>query len=368
MVADTMIDNIRFSSSSLPSLVSCCKKFMILCDLFNITLNEREKYDDQFLFTHATAEHTLLGELYKGTKIFNSEKNLAKLDMAMRNLDSKDLTYRNLISIISLILFLVHTLMSPTGPFFSFASFFSLIRFYSSLSSIANREGYDKKVEFIQDKRKEELIKISNFLLSNPFSHLSPLPGISTEHKDYFALIICDACAIGWAAYISFPACSKTFLLQQRFNDKMKTKLRYSKNFSAHTEPLGATRAISFVKRYKEQFDRENTNKRIALVTDHAPIVFGQRKNNSFYSGFSSSFLLNNMFLNFYEDGWDTQAWYVAGPMNPADGPSRDIPPSSSILTNPSSFCFPHLSNFFHPHLANNPSFPSQTQPTINNA
>jgi hypothetical protein len=351
LVIDTMIDNVRFASSDRNILFLSCKKFLYFCDLFQVQVNEREKYTDSFFFSKCNQEQIFLGECYNKNKVYNTEKNINKLKMAIKKLEEEEntLTYRNLISLLSLLFFLVHTLFSPTGPFYSFASFFSLIRFYSSLSSLAAKDGFDGRIKYVQEKRKKEILNLAKFLFSSPFALLSPNLSISLEHINYGALIIVDACAGGWAAFIFFPFLNKTLLLQQRFNKNTREKILRNKNFSAHTEPLGALRALNFAKKYI--IDNKINNKRVALVTDHAPIVFAQRKLSSFYSGFSSSFLLNNLFLSFYNDGWDNQAWYVAGPLNPADDPSRAIPPSSSLIVSPSTFAFPHLSSFFHPYL-----------------
>lgn len=97
----------------------------------------------------------------------------------------------------------------------------------------------------------------------------------------------------------------------------------------------------------KEFLKDRGTNKRIALVTDHAAIAFAQRNWRTGFGGFSFSYYLNLFFSKGYDEGWSAEVFYVQGTLNPADGPSRS--PSFLFTATETEFAFPNLRSFYHP-------------------
>ena len=345
-----MIDNVRFSTKDIDTLLEVSFLFLSLCKQFSIKVNEEEKYTEEYIRENGNKSYIFLGEnfLEENKKVKNTDSNLMKLEKAMKilNTDPTNLTYKNLISILALILFLCHTLFSPSSFFFSYAQFFSLLRMMSGISSAATKKGWSEKIKFINENRLSQLNEISNKLLENKEVKIFPLIRPSLNNNDYFALVICDASASGWGAYIFFPSLNSSFCLKKLWSNKFSLM-----KHSAAAEPRALNCCISFVKDFFKKQNDCNNNKRIAVVTDHAAVVYGQRQWFSFYGGFSLSFFLNSLFLNSYSDGFATEFFYVAGELNPADGPSRDPSNSLSLSVSPSSFCFPSLSLFYHPFI-----------------
>ena len=112
-----MIDNVRFSTKDLDTLVEVSLLFLSLCKKFKIQVNEENKFTENFIREQGQRDYIFLGEHYTdGNKeIKNSENNLCKLQKVLDKLNSDPLTftYKNILAILSLILFLVHTLFSP---------------------------------------------------------------------------------------------------------------------------------------------------------------------------------------------------------------------------------------------------------------
>lgn len=347
-----MIDNVRICAKSISVLVEVSLHFLQLCKNFRITVNEEEKYTKEFIEKQGREDYVFLGENFlRGNKqVKNTEANLEKLKRAIEkmNTEPETLSYKNILSIIALIFFLCHTLFSPSSTFFSFAQFFPLLRFMSRISFLATKEGWNQKISFLNEARKREINHFADILLENKEVDTFPLSPPSLNHEDYFALVICDASASGWGAYIFFPHLQKTFCLKKLWNIKDKTTMKHS----ASAEPRALNCCISYIKNVFARNEPSNkNNKKIAVVTDHAAVAYGQRQWYSFYGGFSLSFFLNSFFLNAYSDGFCTEVFYVQGELNPADGPSRDPSNTFSLSVSPSSFCFPSLSNFYHPFL-----------------
>ena len=356
-----------------------CAFFIVLCERCNIAINEKERYTRENLAMEACRPQTFLGEKYTGETVCNSEKNIEKLERSLLNLDGHQ-TYRTLTSLLSLIFFLAHTLMSPAGPFFCFAHFFKLLRFFSALIREAQRKGFDEEVPFFNRSQKEEIRNISQIILKNePIKIPAPISLSFENHFD--AIIMVDASAAGWAAIVCFPSLSSlsslpssqpnhssdsfftipdnnsvraecNFLLQQKWNEETSSSFASFQKFSAYAEPRAATIAIKTAKRLLKEKGK-HSGRKIACITDHSAIVFSQRNYSSFYGGFSLNFFLNELFLSAYGDEDCVHFFYVVGNENLADGPSRNLSNISSneIRIQRSETQIPPLKNFFYPHL-----------------
>ena len=121
---------------------------------------------------------------------------------------------------------------------------------------------------------------------------------------------------------------------------------------SAVAEPMAISALFSFLleKGIKSGESEFGPCSKIAVVTDHIALAYGQRRWWSHHGGFSPSFALNTCFTKLYNTFHEVQIFYVEGECNPADGPSRDTTPSPYPSSSVISYNFPHLSSFFHPY------------------
>ena len=206
---------------------------------------------------------------------------------------------------------------------------FDLIRLFSRVES--SRERWDEPYT-VTGATLNILGKIVGPLLANEFvtPELSATP--SSHHSDYDATIVVDASATGCGAFA-------------RIDDRIyEVKMGFHKllRHSAHAEPIGATELLRWV--------RNKGAKKIALVTDHNAMVWGQKRPISGKGGFSKAFFLNSLFQELYDNGGG-QVFYVEGEHNPADKPSR-----GNRLGDPLSarqiheMTFPSLAEFKHPY------------------
>ena len=91
---------------------------------------------------------------------------------------------------------------------------------------------------------------------------------------------------------------------------------------------------------------------RIALVTDHIAMCTGQQRPISANGGFSLAYHLNHFFQGLYAFSPDAAVFYVEGPKNIADAPSRATRLQSPQLTKEIfDMAFPSLARFHHPYL-----------------
>ena len=91
---------------------------------------------------------------------------------------------------------------------------------------------------------------------------------------------------------------------------------------------------------------------RVALVTDHSAMCQGRPRPGSATGGFSLAYDLNAFFRALYTFSPDAAVFYVEGPENIADSPSRAARLGSpQIVKEVFHMHFPSLTSFFHPYL-----------------
>ena len=98
-------------------------------------------------------------------------------------------------------------------------------------------------------------------------------------------------------------------------------------------------------------FVRPEIRGRVAIVTDHDAMARGQRRWDSQFGGFSSSYFLNGAFCSMYDEGWDTEVFIVPGILNIADDISRNLGGASrKIGAWGYEGVFPRLGEYCHPY------------------
>ncbi len=330
----TTIDNVGIASDDPDAFVRAITMFLRRCRTVNATINDIEKLPasrKDILEAGQMQGQTFLGEVYDHGFVANTKNNVDKLKEAFVRLQEAlegraSVTKRQIASAIGLWTWMANTIDQDINQHHD------IIRLYSQIASLpipwddpmsinANMVGCCRRA-------------FGPTLLNTPVRPHSPaLP--SFNNKDYQAVIIVDACSTGFAAIAHINGTSY----------EMKGGWRNYIQHSAWTEPMAALEAIRWARRL--------CSGRIALVTDHISIASGQRRPLSGNGGFSKAFHLNNIFKELYQDGQDHQIFYVEGPYNPADAPSRDTRigdyTTSKILTDRT---FPPLASFFHPYSA----------------
>ena len=83
----------------------------------------------------------------------------------------------------------------------------------------------------------------------------------------------------------------------------------------------------------------------VAIVTDHAAMVLGQRRWKTATGGYGWGSALNDLFFSVPT----AQFFFVQGSLNPADGPSRSTEQGDEFVE--VDFLFPQLETFEHPYL-----------------
>ena len=164
---------------------------------------------------------------------------------------------------------------------------------------------------------------------TKPTVHAPPSP----HNEDYAAIIIVDASATGWGAWVS--------------TDKEMFEIRagwQSANLrSAHAEPMGATEAVKWA--------RTKTQGNVAVVVDHSALALGQRRPGSGNGGATTAYHLNRFFQELYSVPGNHHVFYVKGELNPADRASRANRIGQPLIAQRlSDVAIPPLTAFYHPY------------------
>jgi hypothetical protein len=339
--ASTCIDNVRIAANSPRDFLAAVKTFLGRCDAMRITLNDRNLWnltDTEILQRgriNRIGPFLFLGERYDGGLVRNTERNVANLVEAHRLilLPGAVVTRRRFAAIVGLIIFMAHTVQVGLW------GLFSLLRAYARLVSPSSTDSNDVLWDApvtLGPTVLADLAQVVGILQSNTPARLRPLLEPGRVNADFDVVIIVDASATGWAAYVKLPSGVKL----------VKSGWMSWTQHSAHAEPKAAKTALSWV--------RTQTNfTHVAVVTDHEALAKGQRRWWSGYGGFSSSFPLNDFFAELYSGDdlseWRRDVFYVAGPKNPADGPSRSVSVGEPLTVSATDFVFPDVSTFTHP-------------------
>lgn len=329
----TMIDNILIAAKEGQEQEFCEAVRQILDRIQTanlLTSPDREslrQMQDCDLLSLALSDSVFLGEEYHWTGnvrvVRNSEKTLAKLELA---LGKTEFSCRSFVSLVSLIMFALHT--TRLNP----AEAFPLLRAYRGVYRQVQRgRDWDDPVPYIAPQVLDALQNTGKQLLLNPWWQIAPPILVSYDDADYDLICFVDASSSGWGALVKDKN-GKTIALQQRWIHDVRprgspagdgTRDIFTARFSAHAEP----RAISVMLKHLITKGTIQAS-RIAVVTDHYPIVLAQRRANGF-GGIGRGYALNKLYelTNnlFNKDGIQVTFFFIAGRTNPADTWSRNF-------------------------------------------
>lgn len=329
---DTMIDNVRILGDDPTTFTRAVKTFLQRASLANLTLNDAEKWRTvtqkllQQTCAIKLAPRVFLGEEYMpdGT-IRNTTNNVDKLRKAVELFNEKlrgngVLTHRQFAALVGLTLFMAHTVNIHVY------TLFDLLRTYSAI--VGGVTEWDSEIMITSNAALEQLHHLIAELLENTPVPLPVIIPPSRNIIDYTAVAIVDASAAAWGAYVHFPATGETTLLQERWE--------MSVAHSAHAEPRAALNVVRWIV-------KAGRGQRMAIITDHQPLVTAQRRWSSNFCGFGRSFFINSFFAELYTASPAAVVFHVDGTDNIADEPSRDPNAPFTLQAKPAKIHFPSL-------------------------
>eukprot|EP00331_Platyophrya_macrostoma_P002314 CAMPEP_0176411614 /NCGR_PEP_ID=MMETSP0127-20121128/3699_1 /TAXON_ID=938130 /ORGANISM="Platyophrya macrostoma, Strain WH" /LENGTH=536 /DNA_ID=CAMNT_0017791219 /DNA_START=387 /DNA_END=1997 /DNA_ORIENTATION=+ len=365
VVVHTMIDNIIIAGEEgkEKEFLSALKSILLRIKTCNLSTDPPQEFfnkSDKDLLLLASATNTFLGEDYvfnpstRERETRNSVKCLAKLSLAIQR---TEFSYRSMASLISLILFMMHTIhLSPSSAFF-------MLRLYRGISVRVSQEGgdWDKSMSYVCPAAMNEIKTVSNILLQNKTSPIPVVPMFSYDDDAYDIVLFTDASAGGWGAVRKDKGTLGNTIYQQKWTNILKGEVRkiertkgnddasptyFTTHHSAHAEPWAIKTLLSYLLRTEPNIK----HKRIAVITDHQAIVFSQKKDN-LYGGIGKGFALNSLFMiaNLFPS---ISFFYIAGENNPADVFSRTFDPDmreGQIKVSHSATTLPLLKNTYCP-------------------
>lgn len=333
---DTCIDNIRIVADTEAQFLKAMRLILQRIHDANITLNDAEDWqvpDDELLerCRVTDAPRKFLGEQYIRDTVSNTDDNLEKLQLALQRFEQgsakETYTLRNFASLVGLMLFMAHTINVDLSQYHT------LLRAYGTI--ISDTGGWDKECSVTSEAVRAQLTRMAQHILANPRVPLPVLRQPSRSLDDYDVAIEVDASGSAWGAIVRFNKTGDVFILQQRWTVSML--------HSARAEPTAATRAIRWAR------EKLGANASVAVITDHAAMVTGQRRWESRYGGFSSSgYHLNEFYRELYDAGGG-EVFHVEGEHNRADGISRDPSATSTLKVSQSDVTFRELYSVTHP-------------------
>lgn len=338
VVIHTMIDNILIAAreDQRDEFVSAVRRILERVRRANLlTSPEREslrRMSDDELCELASGPNVFIGEEYwwnGGERLVrNSVKTVAKITLALR---AQMFSCRSFVSVISLIMYAMHTTeMNP-------ASAFRLLRAYRGVYRRVSRGvDWDSEVPYVDPTVHETMLSIGEQLVRNDWSCIAEERHITYRCEDYDYVIYTDASCSGWGALVQRQSDGFLTVVQQQWMDETYVKGTYDDphqrttpeflfiaRHSAHAEP----RAVLSLLRFMERVGLAD-GCRIALVTDHKPIVQAQRRLNGF-GGIGRGYVLNRLYEYVGDLRWsrgiDVAFFYVEGGLNPADHASRNF-------------------------------------------
>ncbi|KAK7199014.1 hypothetical protein NESM_000869300 [Novymonas esmeraldas] len=386
----TMIDNILFAAEEgqEDAFVLAVRRVLERIRAANLlTSPDREslaRMDEATLLSLASQPVTFLGEefLWNGRErlVRNSTKSVAKLTIALRK---PAFTIRSFASVLSLMFYMLHTTqMNP-------ARAFSLARAYRGMSRLVHRGlDWDAPLPYLDPRVSRDMRTLGAALVRNPWESISVSRFASYDDADYDVVCFTDASLGGWGAYVHyqlrafitreetpahFPPTECMAAFQQMWVNELEDARRagyvpqeggadrddadarsyFMAKHSAHAEP----RAAELMLRQLVSEGLPNGT-RIALATDHFPIVHAQKQLNG-YGGIGRGLAWNKLYEYaydlLYERNIEVVFFYIAGPLNPADTLSRNfgeyMPTAGSSLVRSwvSDVALPALGSTFSP-------------------
>jgi hypothetical protein len=335
---DTMIDNIRIVADNKEAFVKAVRTVAARISLAGITLNDPhliQGSDDQLAERHAVTAtpRVFLGEKYVRDTVANSDAAIDKLKNAKAVFDNigrpgaPTYTKRQFASLVGLMLFMAHTVNLPL------TRCFDLLRSYGTI--ISQTTSWDDACTVTSPAARATLEWMASTLIANkpvPLPVLTP-PGATVQ--DYQIAIEVDASGSAWGARVLFTDSGRMVTLQQRWSTRV--------SHSAHAEPRAAALAVRWARSQPGY-----GNAKVALITDHGALATGQRRWYSSFSGFSTSYHLNNFFSTLYDNGGG-EVFHVDGERNEADQLSRDPSAGYTLTVREGSTTFRELATVKHP-------------------
>eukprot|EP00796_Vickermania_ingenoplastis_P002607 gene2607-biopygen2097 len=258
---------------------------------------------DEQILEMAREPNTFLGEEYmwSGTErvIRNSVKTIAKLNLALA---ATDFTCRSFVSLVSLILYALHTTrLNPAGAF-------SLLRAYRGVYRTVN-EGrkWDDPLLYMDKLAHEKMLALGQELCRNQWWQIADVMTVTYDDAQYDYIAVSDASYGGWGAYVYNRSKGTTTGYQQRWEHKTffdegsyipsesQSEGFFHAQHSAHAEP----RAAELVLRQLVQ-DGIADGSNVAFMTDHDAIHRAQRRVNGF-GGIGRGYTLNKLFEYVYD-------------------------------------------------------------------
>ena len=296
----TMLDNVRLASASASALARAYHKVLARCKTVGITINDH-------VFPSVTPIRSL-GEWVSRDQDGNiaisvCPQHAELLQRSLAIIGRPDITRRQLASIIGLAIYCAAIFEDHS---ISLRSHFGLFRAYAALFDSVTPWDAPIGNGFTGVELLARFITAVVAHPPEPPPILLP-PPVRPSLADYDAIVIVDACASGWAAYVVRR--EGTTLLRQRFASSSRM------GHSAHAEPLAAKLALQWVAWLQP------APQRVAVVTDHLALATAQRRRG--IGGQSTSFYLNDAFRYAYTHFVTVEFFHLPGAANPADAPSR---------------------------------------------
>lgn len=342
----SMVDNVIICSNEPDRFVEAVRLYLTRAQRCSADLNDIEvagrkvpvpSDPDDILRLGAqlgSGPAAFLGEEYVGSRVRNQPRKVAKLMAAFARMrDACDdprvvVTRRQLASFVGLCSWMANTLNV------SLREHWDVLRLFSR---VAQQVGsWDMQLP-VTPRVLDVLTPLYTVLAANQpvVPHCPPLPSLVDD--DYAAVAIVDASGTGYGAYVRFTD-GRIFEVMGGWHGHLR--------HSAWAEPIGGLKIVEWLR------GRLPRGARIAVVTDHGAMCHGQLRPGSATGGFSLAYHLNSFFRALYSFSPDAAVFYVEGPENIADAPSRAARLGSpQIVKEVFHMQFPPLAAFFHPFL-----------------
>lgn len=250
--------------------------------------------------------------------------------------ETKIKTRRHVVSFLSLLFYTLHTINIPLRDIHP------LLRLYAAIASLPS--SWDAPVVVKQNFLPLITHVVDRVCLGEMVRPIRIPP--PQQHYDF--TIVVDACAGGWGAWI--VSSFERFELSGRWDSAV--------NASAHSEPLAATRVLTWLA--SRDCFRKLEAPSIAVITDHEPMVTAQRVCCSGNRGFSLNPYLNAFFVALYAAPHAASrsvqpardVFHIAGALNPVDGLSRAALRCGLVAQAMGEKILPRVADLFHPYRA----------------
>lgn len=338
VIIETMIDNVLVAAEEGQEEEFCAAVRNLrgrMRDVNLMTSPSGEEIDslllENRLLQEAMKPCVFLGEDYcwNGSErlVRNSAKTYAKIHLAYK---AEIFTYRSFAALVSLMCYALHTTDINPARLFPIMAMFRVM-----YKAFARGKSWDDLVPYISAPVRNCIESLGDDLLDEKYYVIADPIKATYEDHDYDLIVYTDASRAGYGAIARWKN-GNVRAFQRRWVHDIKTwkgqdnrigrgvKAKFNARHSAHAEPDAAREVLRWI---LEREDSESV-KRIALVTDHYPIVIAQRQENGF-RGVGRGYYLNRLFRYtndlLRDKGIRVVFFQVKGTLNPADGLSRNF-------------------------------------------